>query len=285
MWPGRRRRARARRASPPRSAPRPKRTAPSRLPWTPRSSPTCCQPQSSGIRQSSPITSPPASRIGSSSVAVPVPKWIVGHSTASRIRAEYGCELLVVGRRERADPRVEELDHVGAGAHLRGDVRARRRRRASPSAHARSRARRTSAASRSETHARLALDQVAGDGEWSAAKADHGLVGRSSRRTIATASRMNRTDSSGSAPSACRRRRANGRAGRSPDRRSRPARRSPIPSGGSVCRRTSPPHRRRGGAQAAVSPRRRARARSRPRRACASSGSRGTPAANGPPGA
>ena len=87
------------------------------------------QPQSSGIRQSSPITSPPASRICSSSVAVPVPKWIVGHvdrgEDARRVRLH---ELLVVRRRERADPRVEELDHVGAGAHLRPRRSARRRR-------------------------------------------------------------------------------------------------------------------------------------------------------------
>ena len=83
----------------------------SRLPCTPRS-PTSSQPSSSGMRQSSPITSP---SIWASSVVVPVPKWIVGTSTASRMRALYGAtNSRVVGRREHADPRVEELDHVGA---------------------------------------------------------------------------------------------------------------------------------------------------------------------------
>ena len=38
---------------------------------------------------------------------------------ARRVRLH---ELLVVLRRERSDPRVEELDHVGARAHLRPDV-------------------------------------------------------------------------------------------------------------------------------------------------------------------
>ena len=48
---------------------------------------------------------------------MPVPKWIVGASTAAedplRVRRD---ELLVVVDRQRADPAVEELDHVGAGA-------------------------------------------------------------------------------------------------------------------------------------------------------------------------
>jgi hypothetical protein len=54
----------------------------------PRSLPTSVQPRASGIRQSSPMTSPPASAIAARSVAVPVPKWIVGASTAAKMRAE-----------------------------------------------------------------------------------------------------------------------------------------------------------------------------------------------------
>ncbi len=49
------------------------------------------QPPSSGTRQSRPIASPPAAAIAPSRCAVPVPKWIVGTSTAARTRAEYGA--------------------------------------------------------------------------------------------------------------------------------------------------------------------------------------------------
>ena len=45
----------------------PSSSAGSRLPWTPRSSPTTSQPASSGTRQSSPITSPPARASSASS--------------------------------------------------------------------------------------------------------------------------------------------------------------------------------------------------------------------------
>ena len=51
-------------------------------------------------------------------------------------------ELLVVGGRERADPRVEELDHVGAGRAPARRRSARTAPRAAPSARARRRARR-----------------------------------------------------------------------------------------------------------------------------------------------
>ena len=60
------------------------------IPCTARSE-TRSQPASNGIRQSRPITSPPATAIFSSSVAVPVPEWIVGTSTAERTRAEWGA--------------------------------------------------------------------------------------------------------------------------------------------------------------------------------------------------
>ena len=42
-------------------------------------------------RQSRPIASPPAAAIEPSRCVVPVPKWIVGTSTAARTRAEYGA--------------------------------------------------------------------------------------------------------------------------------------------------------------------------------------------------
>ena len=57
-------------------------TAGSRLPCTATLAepPTRCHASSSGVRQSMPITSPPASRISGSSSPVPTPKWITGTS-------------------------------------------------------------------------------------------------------------------------------------------------------------------------------------------------------------
>src|SRR5829696_3347396 len=69
----------------------PRSSAGSRLPWTPRSDPTRSQPSPSGIRQSRPITSPPAAAIDSRRCDVPVPKWIVGTESPPRIRSEYGA--------------------------------------------------------------------------------------------------------------------------------------------------------------------------------------------------
>src|SRR5918995_1683947 len=69
----------------------PRSSAGSRLPWTPRSAPTRSQPSPSGIRQSRPITSPPAAAIDSRRCDVPVPKWIVGTESPPRIRSEYGA--------------------------------------------------------------------------------------------------------------------------------------------------------------------------------------------------
>src|SRR5262245_16395494 len=69
----------------------PSRSAGSRFPCTPRSGPSRAQPSSSRTRQSRPITLPPVSAIVSSRCAVPVPKWMRGTSTASRIRFEYGA--------------------------------------------------------------------------------------------------------------------------------------------------------------------------------------------------
>ena len=93
---------------------------------------------------------------------------------ARRVRLH---ELLVVRRRERADPRVEELDHVRAGAHLAADVA---RERVGELLHQRVPRRRLGVHHPlhvQELAARLALDQVAGDGERAAAEADHRLVG------------------------------------------------------------------------------------------------------------
>ena len=135
-------------------------------------------PRSSGIRQSRPITSPPASRICSSSVAVPGPevdrRAVDRGEDARRVRLH---ELLVVVRRERPDPGVEDLDHVRTRAHLAAHVARERvgellhqrvpdvRRRVHQPLHVQ------------ELAARLALDQVARDRERAAAEADHRLVG------------------------------------------------------------------------------------------------------------
>ena len=86
-------------------------------------------------------------------------------------------EPLVVGRRQRADPRVEDLDHVGAGAHLPvhvagegvGELVQQRVPDGGLAVHHRLHLR--------ELAARLALDQVAGHGERAPAEADDGLVG------------------------------------------------------------------------------------------------------------
>jgi hypothetical protein len=47
---------------------------------------------SSGMRQSAPTTSPPASRMSARMFAVPVPKWMVGtrRPTVSKMRCVWG---------------------------------------------------------------------------------------------------------------------------------------------------------------------------------------------------
>ena len=183
MWPGRppARASTSRTAASIRSH-GPSSTAGSRLPCTPRSSPTAAQPASSGMRQSRPITSPPVAAMSASSVDVPVPKWIVG-TPASRSAVEdprrpRRDELGVVGRREVPDPRVEQLHEVGARARLRERVRRERvgelvEQRAPDlglGVHQRLRHR--------ELARRLALDEVARDGERPAEEADDRLLGR-----------------------------------------------------------------------------------------------------------
>src|SRR5438128_6510813 len=86
-------------------------------------------------------------------------------------------ELLVVGRRERADPRVEHLDHVGARTHLAVDVP---RELIGELLH--QRVPHGGLAVHHPLHVRevagwLSLDQVTGDREWATAEADHGSLG------------------------------------------------------------------------------------------------------------
>ena len=109
-------------------------------------------------------------------------------------------ELLVVRRRERADPRVEELDHVGARrATLRGHVARERVRELLHQRVPDVRLAVHQRLHRREVAARLPLDEVAGDGERPAAEADDRLVvARARARTSRTASSIDGTDSSGS---------------------------------------------------------------------------------------
>ena len=60
-----------------------KRSVGSRFPWTATPSPARFHPSSRGVRQSTPITVPPASRCTASRWPVPVPKWIFGTSRSA----------------------------------------------------------------------------------------------------------------------------------------------------------------------------------------------------------
>ena len=93
---------------------------------------------------------------------------------ARRVRSD---ELSVVGHREHADPGVEELDRVGAGGRLRGDVA---RELLGQPLHERVPGRRLAVHERlraDEVAARLALDEIARDGERPAAEADERALG------------------------------------------------------------------------------------------------------------
>ncbi len=111
-----------------------------------------------------------------------MPKWIVGTPAAARA-CEYAGrprrrELGVVGRGEGADPRVKQLDGIRARVRLSDCVRREGRRQLVEKAvpdrglavHQR--------LGHREVAGRLALDEVAGDGERPTAEADDGLVGR-----------------------------------------------------------------------------------------------------------
>ena len=109
-----------------------------------------------------------------------------------------GDVLAIVRGRERADPGVEHLDHVRAGARLGGDVGAERggellEQRVPDVGLAEHEALRVR-----ELPTRLPLDEVARHGERAAAEADDGLVGPELRRTIRTASSTGPKASSGS---------------------------------------------------------------------------------------
>ena len=86
-------------------------------------------PRPAGTRKSMPTTSAPASPMASSSSPVPTPKWIRGTpspATAASAVAECGCTCRqVVRQRQRADPRVEQLDRAGTGLDLHPQERAR----------------------------------------------------------------------------------------------------------------------------------------------------------------
>ena len=94
------------------------------------------------------------------------------------MRALYGAtNSRVVRRREHADPRVEELDHVGARVDLLAHVAREARPRASPSARATRRGSRyMNAFTFAKSRLGLPFDQVARDGERRAAEADDGLL-------------------------------------------------------------------------------------------------------------
>ena len=134
------------------------------------------------MRQSSPITSPPAAAMSASSVDGAGAEVDRRHARVAQ-RVEHAPrprrdELGVVGRREVPDPRVEELHEVGARARLRHRVRRERvgelvEQRAPDlglGVHQRLR--------HGELARRLALDEVAGDGERPAEEADDRLLGR-----------------------------------------------------------------------------------------------------------
>ena len=145
----------------------------------PRSWPTRSQATSSGTRQSTPITSPPASARSSSRCASPVAKWIVGTSTAARIARGVRRARTRGNRPTESAPTHESKSWItSAPARTqRGDVRReglgqllhQRVPDVGLRVHARLR--------QLEVARRLALDQVAGDGERPAREADHALVG------------------------------------------------------------------------------------------------------------
>ena len=83
-----------------------------------------------------------------------------GGEDTRRIRGDV---LAVVAGRERAHPRVEQLDHVGAGARLRGDVAGEHVGEPLEQRVPDRRLRQHQLLCDRELTARLALDQVAGD--------------------------------------------------------------------------------------------------------------------------
>ena len=99
----------------------------SRFPWIRALSPIVCHASSMCWRQSTPITSPPASARSARIAEAPTPKWISGTPRSgrpSKMRCVWGSdELAIVVAPERAGPRVEDLERLGAGGDLRAHVR------------------------------------------------------------------------------------------------------------------------------------------------------------------
>ena len=159
-----------------------------------------------------------------------------GVRSASRIRADDGAtNSSIVRRRERAHPRVEQLHGVGAGPGLRHRVGCERLGElARPGRARRPGSRYMSAFVTAKSRRRLALDEIAGDGERPAAEADDGLVGAQLRPDEPIASRIGATVSPGSGT--CSRSTAaivRDRLARRPGRRPRRARRRrPSPTTG-----------------------------------------------------
>ena len=100
----------------------------------------------SSTRQSSPITSPPASRERLQQGRRPGPEVDHGHARRERLQDGAGVrqdERAIVVRPERAHPGVEELDGLGARGDLRVQVARRGPREEGAAARARPPGRRT----------------------------------------------------------------------------------------------------------------------------------------------
>ena len=89
----------------------PSSTAGSRLPCTPRSSPSASQPRSSSMRQSRPITSPPAAAIGRAARRRPCRS---GSSARRRRRGCARCAAARLARSRRARARRPRSRRAGS---------------------------------------------------------------------------------------------------------------------------------------------------------------------------
>ena len=203
----------------------PSSTAGSRLPCTPRRRPTCVP---AAVERDPPVEADHVAARGCERpAAVAVRPCRSGSSARRRRRGCARCtarRTRVVGGRERADPRVEELHHVGAGRDLLAHVA----RRSTSASFVHQRVPRVRLAVHQRLHLRevarrLALDEVARDGERRRRRSrPRPARSSSSPRTI-----RDRLESSGAtvAPGSREPRRVRAPAGRRPGRRPRRARR------------------------------------------------------------
>ncbi len=107
-----------------------------------------------------------------------MPKWIVGAAEAARTRPLHGATRSpVVLEGEGADPRVEQLDRVGARRHLAGDVAREGRGQLLEQGLPDLRGPEHEPLRLVHLAARASLDEVARDGERRTAEADDRLVG------------------------------------------------------------------------------------------------------------